>query len=144
MLSRYFSLDELTASQIAVRKGISNIPGPAELENLRNTAQQLDLVREALGHPVLVSSGYRCARLNKSIGGSKTSAHMFGLAVDFTCPRFGTPLQVAQEIARMPLEFDQLIHEFGAWVHLGFAAPGKVGRRQILTIDHAGTRVGLK
>ena len=70
-------------------------------------------------------------------------SHPRGLAMDFTAPAFGTPLEVCRAIAASEIDFDQVIHEFGAWCHLGVAAPGEAGRRMVLTIDRAGERPGL-
>ena len=143
-LSKYFSLPELVVSQSAARRGLKNIPFGKQLENLRQTAQRMDAIREMLGKPVLVSSGYRNAEVNALVGGSKTSAHCHGLAVDFTCPGYGSPLAVAKAILASGIEFDQLIHEYGAWVHIGFAEPGKPSRKQTLTINKRGTLAGLQ
>lgn len=140
-LSRYFTLQEMTVSETAARRGLSNKPSAKALENLKRLCALLDEVREELGHPILVSSGYRSPEVNAAVGGSKTSAHCQGLAVDFTCPGVGSPLEVARRIAAMGLEFDQLIHEFGTWVHLGLRDDAP--RRQLLTIDRRGTRAGL-
>lgn len=142
-LSKYFALSEMTVSQEAARRGMKNIPFGKQLDNLRHTAQKMDAIREMLGHPVLVSSGYRNAEVNALVRGSKTSAHVQGLAVDFTCPRYGSPLQVAKAVFAMGIEFDQLIHEYGSWVHIGFAEPGRPSRRQLLTINKRGTALGL-
>jgi len=142
-LSKYFSLPELVVSQSAARRGLKNIPFGKQLDNLRSTAEKMDAIREMLGKPVLVSSGYRNAEVNALVGGSKTSAHLQGLAVDFTCPGYGSPLAVAKAILASGIEFDQLIHEFGSWVHIGFAEPGKPSRRQTLTINKRGTQLGL-
>ena len=60
----------------------------------------------------------------------RTSAHRTGHAVDFVCPEFGTPAQVAAHLAKHLPKFDQLIEEFGGWVHIGFG-PGQ--RMQKLT-----------
>jgi len=143
-LSKYFSLPELVVSQSAARRGMKNIPFGKQLDNLRSTAEKMDAIREMLGKPVLVSSGYRNAEVNALVGGSKTSAHLQGLAVDFTCPGYGNPLAVAKAVFAMGIEFDQLIHEYGAWVHIGFAEPGKPSRRQTLTINKRGTLAGLQ
>ena len=140
-LSRYFTLAEMTVSETAARRGLSNKPTPEALESLKRLAVTLDRIRAALGHPVVITSGYRSPEVNASVGGSKTSAHCKGLAADFTCPGYGTPLEVAKAIAAMGLEFDQLIHEYGTWVHLGLA-DGRA-RKQLLTIDKRGTRAGL-
>ena len=142
-LSTHFALEELTFSELATRQGIAN-EAPAEImPNLRVLAAALEMVRYKLGQPVLISSGYRSIQLNSAVGGALSSAHAKGLAADFRCPNFGEPLKVAAEIAGIAFDFDQIIHEFGRWVHLGIAAPGAVGRKQLLTIDRAGTRPGL-
>lgn len=139
-LSRYFTLTEMTISETGARRGLSNKPTADALENLKRLTVTLDRIRAALGHPVVITSGYRSPEVNAAVGGSKTSAHCKGLAADFTCPGYGTPLEVAKAIAAMGLEFDQLIHEFGTWVHLGLADKP---RKQLLTIDKRGTRAGL-
>lgn len=141
-LSTYFTLEELTASGYAARRGVSNIPGNIELDNLKYTAQQLDRVRALLGCPVLVSSGYRSPAVNTAIGGAKNSQHMLGQAVDFTSPSFGNPEQVAKAIASSHIPFDQLILEYGQWVHISFTTVHPRG--EILTINREGTHKGIK
>lgn len=145
-LSEHFTLDELTLSQEAARRGISNIPSRDAITNLTDLANLLEDVRALLGCPILISSGYRSSELNKAIGGATTSRHVFGLAADFTAPRYGSPLAVAKAIAASDLPFDQVIHEFGRWVHLGLSPPGEPHRRQTLTIRSAaeGYLQGLK
>ncbi len=129
-LSDHFDLSEFTHSQTAVRRGIDNTPDDTVLANLSRLAQTMEQVRDVLGgRPIHVSSGYRGPGLNAAIGGSKTSAHMQGLACDFVCPSFGTPYAVAQEIAQSVVEFDQLIYE-GTWVHIGLSDHP---RRQLMT-----------
>ena len=142
-LSTHFTLEELTFSELATRQGFQNTPPDALMPNLRALAAALEMVRYKLGQPVLISSGYRSIQLNSAVGGSRTSAHMQGLAADFRCPNFGDPLKVAAECADISFDYDQIIHEFGRWVHLGIAAHGTPGRKQLLTIDRAGTRPGL-
>lgn len=139
-LSPNFSLDELTFSQTAARNNIDNVPTGQALTNLTNTAMQMELVRKLLGKPISVNSGYRSAALNKILkGSSKTSQHMVGEAVDFTCRLFGTPRQIVEKIKCSNISFDQLIFEFESWVHISFT--NKAPRKQILTIDGKGTRV---
>lgn len=143
MLSPHFTLAELTVSDTACRKGIDNTPPPAILENLKRTAALLEEVRTLLGNkPIIVTSGYRCVALNREIGSSDTSAHCQGQAADFTCPGYGSPLQIAQAIyaAKPPIKFDQLIHEFGSWVHIAWK---EEPRMMCLTIDASGTNYGL-
>jgi zinc D-Ala-D-Ala carboxypeptidase len=140
-LSPHFSLAELTFSQIGARKGIDNTPPPEVEARLRMTAISMEAVRQVLGGKAIsVSSGYRSPELNEAVGGSRTSAHTTGWAVDFNCHGFGSPLYVCRAIAASDLEFDQLIHEFGRWVHISF---GPRLRRQLLTIGPNGSRNGL-
>jgi hypothetical protein len=129
-LSEHFSLDEFTASETALRKGIDNTAPPVITEKLRMLAATLEQVRSLLGNnSIRVSSGYRCLELNRAIGSGDLSAHTLGYAVDFTCPGFGTPKEVANKIAESPIKFDQLIYE-GTWVHLSIDPRN---RREVLT-----------
>lgn len=128
-LSDHFSLAELTVSATAARRGISNVPPPLVIDTLILTADRMEKVRALLGDkPIIVLSGYRSPAVNAAVGGSKSSAHMTGHAVDFICPRFGTPAQVAAHLAKHLTGFDQLIEEFGDWVHVGFG-PGRRGQK---------------
>lgn len=143
-LTEHFALEEFTDSQTAARHGVVNSPSGVELDNLMRLAEVMEKVRGILGNkPILISSGYRSPRVNELVGGSKNSAHMSGLACDFSCPGFGTPLQICRKLEphMRELGIDQLIHEFGTWVHLGLrhGAP----RHAALTIDSRGTRTGF-
>jgi len=129
MFSRYFTQEEMTQSDTAVRLHIDNTP-PAEVVNaLRDTAARMDQVRDLLKGPIQVLSGYRSPQLNTAIGGSTHSAHMTGRAVDFVCRSYGTPLQICQKIVSAGVKFDQLIQE-GTWVHISFDPQM---RNQVLT-----------
>lgn len=139
-LSPHFSLEELTASETAARLGLNNAPPAKVREALEATAAKLEAVRALLGKPILINSGYRAPKVNVAVGGSATSHHCKGYAVDFICPGFGRPLEVCRAIAASGIRYDQLIHEFGRWTHLSFA-PSMRG--QELTIDSRGTRAGL-
>lgn len=121
-LSAHFSLQELTASQTAVRRGIDNTPTAEALQNLQELANGLERVRAVLKCPILISSGYRSPKLNAAVGGSKTSQHCKGEAADFIAPGFGSPMEVCKAIVENQdtIHFDQLIHE-GTWVHLSFS-----------------------
>jgi zinc D-Ala-D-Ala carboxypeptidase len=145
-LTPNFMLSEFTDSQTAARKGIPNIPpmGSPERANLQRTAEVMEQVRTLLGdRPVLISSGYRSPVVNAAVGGSKSSAHMSGLACDFSCPAFGTPKAVCKKLEphMKALGIDQLIHEYDQWVHLGLSAG--TPRHQAMTIDNKGTRHGF-
>lgn len=128
-LSPNFTLEELTHSETAVRRGIKNEANPVIQNNLTIVAANMESVRDLLeGNPIIISSGYRNMEVNRIIGGSVKSAHMLGWAVDFICPRFGTPKQIVDKLKDSDIKFDQVIEE-GTWVHISFA-PER--RRQIL------------
>lgn len=134
-LTEHFSLEELIASEVAARKHIDNTPPGDLIVNLRALAEGLERVRAVLdGKPIHVNSGYRCVALNTAVGGAGNSMHMRGLAADILCPQFGPPLTVCRNIADAGIVTDQIIHEFGAWCHVAFAAPGAQARRELLTI----------
>ena len=143
-LSRHFSLEEFTASEVAERKGIDNTPTPEIEAALAFTAAGMERVRAALGGvEIRVTSGYRCPKLNAAIGGSANSQHTKGEACDFIAPAFGTPYEVAVELATCVPEigFDQLIYEYGQWVHISFVEGP--ARGMVLTVDRSGTHKGL-
>lgn len=136
-LSEHFTLEELTASESAARHGIDNTPTPAIAENLRSLAAKLEEVRALLGRPVTVLSGYRSPALNKAVKGSRTSAHMEGLAADIIAPGYGKTMDVFERLRSSGIVFDQLIAEFpaspsGGWVHIGMS---KRPRREALVFD---------
>lgn len=133
-LTPHFTLEELTHSDLAVRKGIDNTPNVDQVENLKILAAEMEKVREILGHSVRINSGYRGVKLNTALGGTKTSAHLEGLAADFICPEYGAPKDICIELAASDLDFDQLIQE-GTWVHLS-VDPRM--RRQVLTASFEG------
>jgi putative chitinase len=112
-----------------VRRGIKNEVNPVIQNNLTIVAANMESVRELLDcNPIIISSGFRNMEVNRIIGGSTKSAHMLGWAVDFICPRFGTPKQIVDKLKDSDIKFDQVIEE-GTWVHISFA-PER--RRQIL------------
>lgn len=118
-----FHLSEFTHSDTAVRLGIDNTPSASILATLVNVLiPAMQNVRELLGAPVIIKSGYRCPALNQAVRGSQSSQHMDGHACDFIAPKFGQPSQIASYlVSRMDrVKFDQLIME-GAWVHISFS-----------------------
>lgn len=137
-LSPHFSLEELTHSDIAVRLGIDNTPTVEVIDNLTFLAGELEYVRDILGHPMLVSSGFRCNALNDHLGSKRTSSHTQGLAVDFICPSFGNPRSVVSAIVMANINYDQVILEYDKWVHLSFKQVDP--RKQALIIDKKGAR----
>jgi zinc D-Ala-D-Ala carboxypeptidase len=137
-LSPHFTLAEFTVSDTAARRGIDNDPPLDVVQALKHTALGLEGVRMRLGMaPIVITSGYRSLALNRAIGSKDGSQHIRGEAADFICPRFGTPRQIVDALADSDVPYDQLLLEFGRWVHVSFS---HVPRRQALVIDERGTR----
>jgi hypothetical protein len=128
----HFTLAEFVVSSTAARLGIDNMP-PARVEaTLRNVLiPAMQGIRNLLGVPVIIKSGYRSPALNSAVRGAPSSQHVSGHAADFIAPGAGSPRQVCallvQEMA--VIHFDQLIHE-GGWVHVSF---GPRPRNEVLT-----------
>lgn len=138
-LSPHFTLEELTVSETAARRGLDNTPTNEALANLRRLAQFLEQVRELLGKPIKVNSAYRAPAVNAAVGGSKTSQHCLGLAADIRVPGM-TPDQVVRAIRGSDLVYDQLIREFNSWTHVSIPAKEAKPRKMALIIDKEGTR----
>ncbi len=136
-VSAHFSLEEVTHSQTAARLGIDNDLPMELMQNVKKAALGMELVRLALNSNMcIVSSWYRCQELNAAVGSKNTSAHTTGFAIDFTCPTAGTPEQIVRALIKSSVPFQQVIYEFGTWVHISFNGEA----RQALVIDHLGTR----
>ena len=133
---KYFTMDELTHSATAIRKGIDNTPDSKVKANLTAlVANILDPLREAYGKPIVVSSGYRCAKLNRAVGGVARSQHITGQAADIqSVSKSKADHKKLFELAqRLRLPFDQLIDEYDyKWVHISFNTKGN--RRQVLHV----------
>jgi zinc D-Ala-D-Ala carboxypeptidase len=137
-LSQHFTLEEMTKSQTASRRGIDNTPPPEVVENLKQLCENvLEYIRVRFGKPVNVNSGYRGPKLNKAIGGAKNSQHMTGQAADIEIA--GVDNKVLFNWIKDNVEFDQLILEYykegvpdSGWVHVSWNPSGN--RKQILTI----------
>lgn len=130
-------LSRLVASDTAKRKGIDNTPPDELMENLARLSRTMHRIEEALvkAHPkakIWIESGYRCPALNKAVGGSKTSSHMNGCAADIKVSGISV-LQLALLVQSVVTDFDQIIWEFGRWVHLGVKSAERPPRRQLLT-----------
>ena len=134
---KYFSIDELCASSTARQRNIPNVPSDLSVRNLILLVDNiLDPLREAYGKPIRVNSGYRSIALNKAVGGSPSSQHMTGHAVDISAGSRKENQKLFDLIQKLKLPFDQLIFEKGSikegpdWVHVSFNESR--ARRQIL------------
>lgn len=141
-LSPHFTLAEFTTSTTAARCGIDNDPPAELLATLKRTALGMETVRIRLGGmPIVVNSGYRSLALNRAIGSKDSSQHVKGEAVDFICPRFGSPANIVAALKDSDVPYDQLILEFarrgGGWVHVSFADSA---RRQAFALDERGVQ----
>ncbi|CAB4172905.1 Peptidase M15A, C-terminal [uncultured Caudovirales phage] len=132
-LSQHLDLSEVTRSESAKRNGISNMPTKEHIANFMLLAEKIfEPIREHFGVPIRISSGYRSKELNEKIGGSSTSQHSSGEALDIDMD--GTSISNKQifDYIKDNLEFDQLINEFNySWVHVSYKSTGKQ-RKQIL------------
>ena len=132
-MMKYFTIQELTKSATAQRKGIDNSPSVQVRANLTALIEKvLDPLREAYGKPIVVTSGYRCEKLNRAVGGAASSQHVKGQAADIRSVQ-DTPEEnkkLFDLIVKLGLPFDQLINEYGFdWVHVSY---GPRHRRQKL------------
>lgn len=122
-LSDNFSLFELTYSVTAKANGINNTPPKAVIKNLIELCKNvLQPLRNYLGVPIIITSGYRCAALNKRIGGVVNSQHVLGQAADFITPQ--KDLKIAFDYIKNYLNYDQLLYEHSkdgmTWIHVSF------------------------
>lgn len=140
-LSPHFTLQEMTASDVAARRGWDNTPNADHTANLLRLAAFLEKVRITLWNkPITITSGYRCKQVNDAIGSKDTSQHRIGCAVDIKVKGL-TPRQVCERLIRSKLEFDQVILEFNSWTHISIPLLEFRPRRNGLIIDSAGTRL---
>jgi zinc D-Ala-D-Ala carboxypeptidase len=135
MISKHITYKEATLSQTASRLGLKNDPDDTQLAAMKLIAEKVfEPVRAFINKPIIVSSFFRSPMVNIRVGGSGTSQHCKGEAMDLTMPnKIGN--RKIYEFIRDNLVFDQLIYEFGtdqepAWVHVSYKEKGN--RRQIL------------
>jgi hypothetical protein len=146
-ISKHLSLAEVSRSETAKRKGINNTPSGEHLENFKKLAENVfEPIREHFGAPIHISSGYRSKELNAAIGGSATSQHCSGEAIDIDMDGSASGVTNAQvfNFIKDNLNFDQLIWEFGSsanpdWVHVSYESTGKQ-RKQILKAVKSGSK----
>ena len=140
-LTRNFTYEELCRSDVAERRGINNRPRTKEeekrvIENLKALCMEvLQPLRDFLGKPVVISSGYRCAELNKAVGGVRNSQHMKGEAADIHVENTEHLLKIMHFIMD-ETDFDQVIWERNRagtqWVHVSYKREG-VNRHQVVS-----------
>lgn len=144
-LSKHFTLDEFIKSATATRLGIDNTPDEKVLNCIQALVDNvLEPLRVHYGRPIIITSGYRCPKLNRAVGGSSTSQHAIGQAVDIRSVSDSREdnKELFDMIREMKLPFDQLINEFGYdWVHVSF---GPRNRRQVMKAEKSGGKTVYK
>lgn len=121
-LSEHFTLEEMTYSETAIRRGIDNTPDETCVNNLKSLCENvLEPLRTKLGKPLKITSGYRCRQLNSFIGGSANSQHQYGCAADIQVKGM-TSKELFDFVRANKIKFDQCIEEFGSWVHISFTS----------------------
>jgi putative chitinase len=136
-ITEHFTLEELTASPTANKLGLSNTPTAEHIENMRYCCEKiLEPVRAKFG-PVKVNSSYRSPRVNQAVGGSKTSQHVNGQAIDFEVN--GVDNKTVADWVADNLEFDQVILEFytagdknSGWVHASIKKEGGNRKQRLI------------
>lgn len=132
---KFFTIEELTKSDVAKKNNISNIPNIQERNNLIALVDNiLDPLREAYGKPIVITSGFRSDKVNKLSGGSSTSQHRLGQAADIRSKQDTKEenKKLFDLIQKLDLPFDQLIDEYNFnWVHVSYSSRN---RKQILHI----------
>jgi putative chitinase len=136
-LTEHFTLEEMTVSPTAKKLGLSNTPTPEHIENMRYCCEMiLEKVRAKFG-PVTINSSYRSPRVNQAVGGSKTSQHVNGQAIDFEVK--GVDNKTVADWVADNLEFDQVILEFytkgdknSGWVHASIKKEGDNRRQRLI------------
>lgn len=128
-LGKYFTIKEMTRSDAAERLKIANTYTQAEYNNLKALVENiLDPLRTKVGKSITINSGFRNEQVNRAVGGAATSQHRFGQAADLVIEGM-TTREIVNLIVDMKLPYDQLIEEFGSWVHVSFSTRN---RREVL------------
>tara|TARA_R100000315_G_scaffold58264_1_gene33296 strand:+ start:14 stop:469 length:456 start_codon:yes stop_codon:yes gene_type:complete len=131
MISKHISYKEGVYSTTALRRGIDNTPNDEQLDNMELIAEKIfEPLRAYVNGPIKINSFFRSAKLNTAIGGSKTSQHCKGQAMDID-DTFGKATNAEMyHFIKENLDFDQMIWEFGDddnpnWVHVSYVSPEK-------------------
>jgi zinc D-Ala-D-Ala carboxypeptidase len=121
-LTEHFDLEEMIRSDYAIRNRIDNTPSELQIANLKALCENvLEPLQEIVKKPLTIQSGFRSQQVNSGIGGASSSQHLDGKAADITVK--GMTVDELFEIASKYVPYDQVIHEFGRWVHISYANP---------------------
>ena len=148
-ISDHISYQEATKSNTAIRNGIRNKPNAEQLGNMQRLAEAIfEPLRKHFGVPIRVNSFFRSKKLNTAVGGSKTSSHTKGQAIDIDDVLGGVTNAMMFHYIKEHIDFDQLIWEFGDnknpdWVHVSYVSQFQ-NRRQVLRAIRFTDRGGKK
>lgn len=123
---KHFTLEEFINSDVGRKKKINNLPDFEVVEHISELCEKfLEPLRVAYGKPITITSGYRCEKLNKAVGGVSTSAHLRGYAADITSEEGASELFnfITEWVKSCGVKFDQIfLEKKGAtkWVHIGY------------------------
>lgn len=125
-LTNNFTLNELIYSTTAEKNKIANTPSQPVIKNLKALCENvLQPLRNNLGCPIVITSGFRCAVLNKRVGGASNSQHLYGQAADLVVPQKN--LKDVFNYIKSHLPYDQLLYEYNKtdkWIHVSYRADG--------------------
>jgi len=132
-ISAHITFDEATKSPTAIRNGIDNKPNETQLAAMQLVAEKcFEPLRAWYGKPIKINSFFRCDALNKKVGGSATSEHVKGMAMDIDAGSKEENKKIF-DWAKNNLTFTQLINEYDfSWVHISYN-PANL-KKQILVI----------
>ena len=144
MITANFSLREMIQSPTAVSLKIKNVPNAAHLDNITALCEKvLQPLRDKLGVPVRVSSGFRNKALNAAVGGAANSQHRKGEAADIHAKGY-TAQQFFDFIIKSGIVYDQLIQEFDEWVHISYKREGENRNEALLATKKDGQTIFTK
>ena len=135
-LTKNFSLNEMCKSNMARLRGLPNTPNTEQIKNLQKLCENvLQPLRDYLGEPVVINSGFRSQAVNMAVGGAKNSQHVLGEAADIRCKDLAYAKRIYTWIMDN-LEFDQLILEKKngvVWIHVSYTS-SRPNRQMVLQI----------
>ena len=138
--NKYFSFEEFVFSETVKEKKIDNTPSFEVISNIVEFLPLLNELRDKWGSSITITSGYRSKKLNSLVGGSPTSVHMIGYAVDLQ-PKKGDIdgfIRFCKDFFKNRKDFDQVIIERSGstrWVHVGYKNNNGLQRVQLFNID---------
>ena len=119
-----FTISEFLSSNVAKKINIQNIPYPKQLDNILNLIFYcLQPVRNLIRKPIIITSGFRCKKLNDLVGGVKNSNHLSGCAADFVIKNY-SPSEIIEIISSSDIPFSEHINEYDKWVHISYLKHG--------------------